>query len=61
MKFKKLFAAGFLLGVSRGSDLETCGRLGSLAAAEIIGHFGARPETSLKDLARDRLGFTLDS
>jgi len=40
-----LFAAGFLLGVSRGSDLETCGRLGSLAAAEIISHFGARPET----------------
>ena len=54
-----LFAGGFLLGISRGLDLETCGRLGSLAAAEIIGHFGARPEASLKELVRERAGFTL--
>jgi len=47
-----LYAAGFLLGVARGLDLETTGRLGSLAAAEIIGHLGARPEVSLKALAQ---------
>ncbi len=46
-----LYAAGFLLGVARGLDLEATGRLGSLAAAEIIGHIGARPEVSLKMLA----------
>jgi sugar/nucleoside kinase (ribokinase family) len=48
-----LFAAGFLYGLARGADDRTCGRLGALAAAEVIGHLGARPETSLKDLARD--------
>ena len=36
----------------RGRDLETAGRLGSLAAAEIISHIGARPEKRLQDLAR---------
>jgi sugar/nucleoside kinase (ribokinase family) len=46
-----LYAAGFLFGLSFGSSLETCGRLGSLAAAEIISHIGARPETSLRELA----------
>ena len=46
-----LYAAGFLFGVARGRDLETAGRLGSLAAAEIIGHIGARPEISLAELA----------
>jgi sugar/nucleoside kinase (ribokinase family) len=49
-----LYAAGFLLGVARGLDLETAGRLGSLAAAEIIGHVGARPEVSLAELAREK-------
>jgi len=48
-----LFAAGFLSGVARGADDRTCGRLGALAAAEVIQHLGARPETSLKDLARE--------
>jgi len=48
-----LFAAGFLAGLARGADDRTCGRLGALAAAEAIQHLGARPETSLKDLARD--------
>jgi sugar/nucleoside kinase (ribokinase family) len=48
-----LFAAGFLSGLARGADDRTCGRLGALAAAEVIQHLGARPETSLKDLARD--------
>jgi sugar/nucleoside kinase (ribokinase family) len=48
-----LYAAGFLYGLARGLDLETCGRLGSLAAAEIISHVGARPAVRLADLARD--------
>jgi sugar/nucleoside kinase (ribokinase family) len=46
-----LYAAGFLYGLTHGSDLETCGKLGSLCAGEVIGHFGARPEISLKTLA----------
>ena len=48
-----LFAAGFLSGLARGADDRTCGRLGALAAAEVIQHLGARPESSLRDLARD--------
>ncbi len=46
-----LFAAGFLFAHSRGSDLESCGRLGNLAAAEVISHVGARPERPLAPLA----------
>ena len=46
-----LFAAGFLVGVSRGTDHRNAARLGALAAAEVIQHMGARPETSLKELA----------
>jgi sugar/nucleoside kinase (ribokinase family) len=46
-----LFAAGFLFGLARGADHATCGKFGGLAAAEVIQHIGARPETSLKDLA----------
>ncbi len=46
-----LYAAGVLYGLARGLDPATCGRLGSLAAAEIISHFGARPETPLRELA----------
>ncbi len=53
-----LFAAGFLVGLSRGADHRTSARLGALAAAEVIQHLGARPETSLKALARDS-GFEL--
>jgi sugar/nucleoside kinase (ribokinase family) len=53
-----LFAAGFLVGLSRGADNRTAARLGALAAAEVIQHLGARPETSLKDLARNN-GFDL--
>ena len=48
-----LFAAGFLCGLARGADDRTCGRLGALADAEVIQHLGARPEASLKDLARE--------
>jgi len=47
-----LYAAGFLYGIATGRDLETAGRLGSLAAAEIISHIGARPEKKLEELAR---------
>jgi sugar/nucleoside kinase (ribokinase family) len=46
-----LFAAGFLVGFTRGEGLRRCGELGSLAAAEVISHFGARPERRLADLA----------
>ena len=45
-----LFAAGFLYGQSHGASIEESLRFGSLAAAEIISHFGARPETDLKAL-----------
>jgi len=47
------FAAGFLYGLTHGKDLATSGRLGALAAAEVISHYGARPETSLKALATE--------
>ena len=46
-----LFAAGFLVGLVRGAGYEKAGRLGALAAAEVIQHIGARPQTSLKQLA----------
>ena len=45
------YAAGFLLGLATGRPLAICGRLGSLAAAEVISHYGPRPQVSLKDLA----------
>jgi adenosine kinase len=47
-----LFAAGFLFGLSRGVGQENAGRLGALAAAEVIQHIGARPKVSLKALAQ---------
>jgi len=49
-----LYASGFLYGLTQGAPLATCGRLGSLAAAEAIGHIGARPEASLRELAQTR-------
>jgi sugar/nucleoside kinase (ribokinase family) len=45
-----LYAAGFLYGYTSGRPLPECGELGSLAAAEVIGHIGARPEISLATL-----------
>jgi sugar/nucleoside kinase (ribokinase family) len=45
------YAAGFMFGLSRGRPLQQCGQLGSLAAAEVISHYGPRPQVSLKDLA----------
>jgi sugar/nucleoside kinase (ribokinase family) len=47
-----LFAAGFLFGLVRGAGYDNAGRLGALAAAEVIQHIGARPQTSLKQLAQ---------
>ena len=42
------YAAGFLHGYTNGKDLETCARMGGIAAAEVISQIGARPETDLK-------------
>ena len=47
------YAAGFLAGLTAGRSLEICGRMGSIAAAEVIGHYGARPETDLRRLMPD--------
>ena len=46
-----LFAAGFLAGQARGLGLEASLKLGAIAAAEVIQHYGARPEEDLKALA----------
>ncbi len=53
-----LFASGFLYGVARGMALADAGRLGTLAASEVIGHVGPRPATRLGDLARSA-GFAI--
>jgi sugar/nucleoside kinase (ribokinase family) len=47
-----LYAAGVLYGLTHGLGLARAGRLGSLCAAETLSHIGARPETSLAELAR---------
>ena len=44
------FAAGFLFGLATGRDLETCGRMGVITAAEVIGHIGPRPEANMRAL-----------
>jgi sugar/nucleoside kinase (ribokinase family) len=49
-----LFAAGVCFGLTHGFDSATSGRLGALCASEIISHLGARPQTNLADLARER-------
>ena len=46
-----LYAAGFLYGFTHGFGLGRCGALGALAASEVISHLGARPQTSLAELA----------
>jgi len=51
-----LFAAGFLAGVTQGRSLEHCLRIGAIAAAEVISHYGARPEADLKALVAAGLG-----
>ncbi len=49
-----LFASGFLFGFTSGRSLPDCGQIGCLAAGEVISHFGARPETSLKTLIAEK-------
>lgn len=51
-----LFAAGFLSGMVAGRSLPDCARQGTIAAAEIIAHYGARPERDLKALVTEQLG-----
>jgi sugar/nucleoside kinase (ribokinase family) len=51
-----LFAAGFLAGISRGRGVEDCLKMGAIAAAEVISHYGARPEADLKALVAQKLG-----
>jgi sugar/nucleoside kinase (ribokinase family) len=48
------FAAGFLFGLARGRDLETCARIGCVCATEVISHIGPRPETDLRAVLRER-------
>ena len=48
-----LYAAGVLYGLTKGFELPECARIGGLAAAEVIQHYGARPETSLAKLLAD--------
>ena len=50
-----LYAAGFLYGMTRNRSLGTCAMIGSMAASEIITHYGARPEVSLRGFVRNRL------
>ena len=45
-----LYAAGLLFGIAREKDLSTCGNYASIAAAEIISHYGARPLVKLSNL-----------
>ncbi len=47
------YAAGFLYGLATDKPLDHCGRLGSLAAAEVISHYGPRPQVSLSALAAE--------
>lgn len=49
-----LYSAGFLHGLTMGRDLTTCARFGSIAAAEVISHLGARPQTNLAQLLKDK-------
>jgi sugar/nucleoside kinase (ribokinase family) len=50
-----LFAAGFLAGFADGRPLAECARLGGIAAAEIISHYGARPQLDLSELVSRKL------
>jgi sugar/nucleoside kinase (ribokinase family) len=50
------YAAGFLYAYTHGCDLATCGRLGGALAAEVISHYGARPEADVKAIAAEMLG-----
>ncbi len=48
------YAAGFLFGLSQGRSLHDCGRLAGIAAAEVISHYGPRPQVSLRELAASK-------
>lgn len=50
-----LYAAGFLYGYAYDNDLATCARIGSIAAAEVITHYGSRPEVSLRGFIRKHM------
>lgn len=50
------FAAGFLYGYTRGMGLDRCARIGAVAAAEVIQHYGARPAVDLRALVKQKLG-----
>ena len=50
-----LYAGGFLYGYTGGRSLSDCGRIGAIAAAEVISHYGARPEAPLADLVAQRM------
>lgn len=51
-----LFAAGFLSGYIEKRSMEDCLTIGAVAAAEVISHYGARPEANLRELVKQRLG-----
>ena len=51
-----LYAAGVLHGLTKGFELDVAGRIGSICAAEVISHYGARPEVSLEELVREKIG-----
>ena len=48
------FAAGFLYGLVQGFDLEICGKIGGIAAGEVIGHIGPRPATSILQMLKSQ-------
>lgn len=49
------FAAGFLSGLARGAPLEACLKRGAIAAAEVISHYGPRPEANMQELMAEKL------
>ena len=49
------YAAGFLYGYTQGHDLATAGKMASIAAAEVVCHYGARPEAVVRDIIREKL------
>lgn len=52
------YAAGFLAGLTKGYPLDSCGRMGAIAAAEVISQIGARPQTDLQALVRQKMADT---
>ncbi len=51
-----MFAGGFMAAMVEGRSLPDCARVGCITAAEVIGHYGARPEADLKALVKAKLG-----